>query len=382
MKKCLSLGEIDRFQIIIQIIPITIIILDNLLYYNSTFNNDFYDHAFVIMVSQSLGKSLSFIPFIISIIRNRNSKKKYQNVNNKLAKFPLIFLTSIVTFVINLVFYIAIEEYQIDILIFDIILLSTLAYLLMNIKFYRHQYLSIVMILIIGIIKNFINFSGGEIYWIKLLMSLLTEIFFCVNIILYKYIMEYQFCSPFELCFYDGIFSLILSIIGYAIATNKELSNHGQYYVEYNDKYYLDNFYEYFEKLSDIQQVMVFVYETLYHLIIFLFPLIVIKKYTIFHYLIILTFDDDGSFYFIENVENIKKSLYNMVCLLCIIFMHLIFNELIEVNCCQFQINTRKNITQRAIEDVFPIREKEGNPSLYSLESLIVDDGYSVNIDE
>ena len=401
MKKCISLGVIDKTQLLLQIIPITVIVFGNIIYYNDDNNEiSFYNHVFAMMVSKSIGKCLSFIPFIIFCIRNKDSKNQNLIANNeakysneyfkkferiKISKFLLIFISSLFYFLNNIIDYLVTNAYPIDIIIFDIICLTFLSYLVMDIKIYIHQYFSIFVILIVGIIKNIINFNSPELKmdWIKILISFLLELIFTATILLQKFIMEYRFCTPYELCFYDGIFSLIFSIIGYIIVTNKEISpkkeNDEGYFVRYNNKYYIDNFYEYFGKfVGDMREVYTFLYQIAYHSIYFLFPLIVIKKYTVFHYLIIVIFNDFYSFDF--NTEKVEIALLNMSCLLIIIFMHLIFNELIEMNCFGFQNNTRRNITQRAIDDA---SKKNRNDtitlSISSLDSLGLDD-YKVSI--
>ena len=177
MKFCLSFGAIDKNLIILQLVPITFIIVGNIIFYNFGNEYKFYDHSFAILVSRGLGKCLSFIPLIIFRIKNANSKNKNLIVNNitnykkeyykkferfKLSKFLLMLISSILHYINNVIDYLIIDSYQIDLLIFDIILLSILSYIVMNIKLYKHQYFSILIIFIVGIIKNYINIKNPD----------------------------------------------------------------------------------------------------------------------------------------------------------------------------------------------------------------------------
>ena len=66
-------------------------------------------------------------------------------------------------------------------------------------------------------------------------------------------------------------------------------------------------------------------------------------------------------------VDFSKISIVIIVCLLLILFMSLIFNEIIEINCFGFEKNTKKNIAKRArmesndllVLDIKLIKDKE-----------------------
>ena len=224
-------------------------------------------------------------------------------------------------------------------------------------KVYKHQYFSSIIILISGIFLHIINQLGGKLNFINLLLSLFTELIYCLNIIVNKYLMEYMFCSPFEICFYNGIISLILFTISLIISTNTEIKE-DKFAVEYKGKFYADNFFAYCEKFN-IKELFVFIFETIYYFIYYLFPLITIQKYTACHYLIILIFDFEKTFFLDFKIK--WRFILNIIFFAIILFMLLVFNEIIEINCFGFQKNTRKNISNRAQLDSLNINENNEN---------------------
>ena len=76
--------------------------------------------------------------------------------------------------------------------------------------------------------------------------------------------------------------------------------------------------------------------------------LIINKTNTPCHIFIIYVFGQ-----FAYYVDFSKISIIIIICLLLILFMSLIFNEIIEINCFGFEKNTKKNIMKRSrIESV------------------------------
>ena len=315
---------------------------------------------------------VSFIPFIILNIKNRNLSKNNEIINAKLVyrkeyfekykaikfkKYGLIFLFSVLNFIINLIYYGAILDIEFDYWLFDIIFMIGFSYLILNIKLYQHQYFSSVIILISVILLHIINQLGEKFNFINLLLSLFTEQIYSLNITVNKYLMEYMFCSPFEICFYNGIISLILFTISLIISTNTEIKG-DNFRVEYKGKFYVDNFFAYYEKFN-IKELFVFIFEIINYFIYYLFSLITIQKYTACHCLIILIFDVEITFLLDFKIK--WRFILNITFFAIILFMLLVFNEIIEINCFGFQINTRNNISKRAQLDSLNINENNEN---------------------
>ena len=206
---------------------------------------------------------------------------------------------------------------------------------------------------------NTINLINKEINYINILLSIITEFIYCLNIIANKYLMEYTFCSPFEICFYDGTISLILFIITLTISTNIEIKE-DKYAIEYEGKFYVDNFFDYYDSFN-IKEFFIFIFEIFYYFIYYLFPLITIQNYTPSHYLIILIFDYEFSFLLDKKIK--WRFYLNIIMFVVIFFMILVFNEIIEINCFGFQKNTKNNISKRAELD--EVEQNEINENNY-----------------
>ena len=56
-----------------------------------------------------------------------------------------------------------------------------------------------------------------------LFLSMFIEIIYSMAIVLAKYGMDFKFCSPYEITFYEGFFALFFNIIFLIISTNVPL---------------------------------------------------------------------------------------------------------------------------------------------------------------
>ena len=75
---------------------------------------------------------------------------------------------------------------------------------------HRHHYFCIVAILICGLCLNTIQTLNSKRKYIDIIKYILLETIKSLGLVLNKYIMEYQYCSTYELCFYIGFFEMIL----------------------------------------------------------------------------------------------------------------------------------------------------------------------------
>ena len=373
MKKWISLGSFDKYQIIFLLLSITNTFMEEII--KRTTDSVIKFHLFAIHLFQSMGKLLSFIPFIILHFKNKNLYKHHKNRNNRpfytkeyyekykriiFEKFCLIFLDSLLTYINSLYTFFCDEIFgkaEIDLFVIDIVALSILVYIILDIKLYRHQYFSIIIIFIVTMIKNFVNYKGkiDNIIIFKALLNIIIRISNCVAIILQKYIMEYKFCSPYALCFYEGIFYLFYSIIIIAIVTN--LEHPLMTFVYYNDKYYPDHYYAFLRDLNNKKElILAFITSSLYFST-YLIPLIIIKNYNVFNYLIIAIFNKTGFSFQFEPV--------NIISFILIFSSYIIFNEFIEINCFDLETNTKRNIRKRAMDEAL-IKNLENRTSAKS----------------
>ena len=135
--------------------------------------------------------------------------------------------------------------------------------------------------------------------------------------------MEKKFCTVYEIIFYDGLIELIL--IGIYSIFN--------YYF-----FKLDNFEEYFNNVNFIYiEIFVILGLIITQLGLSLFALFINKNNTPCHIFIMYVF---GKFaYYLDFSTN---SIVKIICFLFILFMSLIFCEIIELNCFGLSENTKK----------------------------------------
>ena len=160
-----------------------------------------------------------------------------------------------------------------------------------------------------------------------LLAKYMKEILFALFNVLAKYIMEKKFVTVYELSFYVGLINLI-AFITFAI-------------LDYN-YFYLNDYDKFFDKFNNIELLVIFgIIFT--QLGINLTTLFSTKNHTPCHLFIIFIF---GNMAYYINFQGAEPLI--IACLIIILFLALIFNEIIEVNVCGLSYNTKRNIINRA----------------------------------
>ena len=376
MTSIISIGTIDK-NIIFPIIQIIFIVVDNIIINHTSILDNLFNHIFIRSICQSCGRCLSLIPFLIISKENQkldenkkleeNNKKLDENIRNnviedykknyielnkklKKKKILLILLTSFIEFTNSFTFFKLYFINGFNFYIFDIIFLSIYSYYLLKVVLYQHQYFSMMIIIICGLVQNIIIMICDDNNYLKILFRILNEVIFCLNIVINKYIMDKTFCSEFELCFYKGLITLILYIISFSVISNVEIKT-DYYKVEYKGKYYIDNFPHYINSLNT-KEIFVYIFQMIYYFVYNLFLLITIKNYTACHSLIIFIF------YQLDIDHDEKwRILVDIIIFIIILFMLLVFNEVIELNFFGLQKNTKKNIRERARSEIFEDKE-------------------------
>ena len=215
--KLISLGQLNKYIAFPIIGGISKCICESILYYAET---KIGRHPFLVGINAGLAMCLAFIPFIFIKLRLKKSvtyKKEKWNIK----KIILILLCGFLEFLQKFLSYSFINDVDNNIWIFNIIYFSGFSYLILKIKLYNHQLFSSLVMIIIGIIYNIIIMKDMKATDIPyLLLSIFIETVYSLNIVLNKYVMEFYFCSPYELCFYEGIFILSLNIILATIFTH------------------------------------------------------------------------------------------------------------------------------------------------------------------
>ena len=269
-------------------------------------------------------------------IRNLNTQKSLIKLNEEIFKdkWRYIVLAALFFFIqnISLVFTFDIKT---NAWIFYILLASLFYYLIFKIKLYKHHYLSAILILIIGITIDLITKNlQNEITNIFLLIKFIKEIFFALYNVMVKFVIEKKYVSVYELSFYIGVINFILTAI---------VEVFDYFFFKYDDLgKYFNNF--------DIKELLVMLGIISSQFVLNLAYLFTIKIYSPCHVFIIFVFGQLAYYIYFE--EGILISTLVIVCLIFILFLSLIFSEIIELNFCKLSYNTKKNISKRAESDV------------------------------
>ena len=279
---------------------------------------------------------------------NKHSKKglvielEYTNEYETIIydKIKYIFITSVIDFIITILIFEFCIEIKINMWIFDILFIYLLSYLIFQTKIYKHQKISIIIIifagLVLDIIANNYHISSETIF--PIIIKFLCEIFLSLSIIINKYTMEKKFCPAYELCFYQGLITLIFfSIFSIFTTIFNFYDNYKKYFNDINKK----------NKNKEIfMTILIMILQFFLNLCIFA----TIEKTTSFHVMIIIIIGELVP-YIKKLTNNRSNKLINVLIILdlCfILFMTLIFNEIIIINCFGMQKNTKKYISYRA----------------------------------
>ena len=310
------------------------------------------------IISNIVPLFLYFITIIpLKILNNRvkknnvNNEKNENNTKRKLifkniyqeiikGKWKFIILASVIDFIQGVILIYS-KEIKTNFWILDLIITCLFYYLIFKIRLYRHHYLSIILIILIGLSLDLVleNLQNDILNnWSLLLLRFVREILISLENVINKYIMEKKFCSVYELCIYDGLIGIILLGI---------LSIFNYFYLK------IDDFEDYFKNFNIIE-LLVLLAVMIIQFGLYLCVLFINKNNSPCHIFIMLVF---GQFaYYIDLQAN---SILIFISLFLILFMSLIFNEIIEINFCGLEKNTKKNIMLRAQLEHFLIEENK-----------------------
>ena len=197
------------------------------------------------------------------------------------------------------------------------------------------------MTILFGIMFNIVNLiDSGEFKLSSFILVMSIEIIFSLEIVVEKYTMEYKFCSPYEICIFEGLFEIISNIILLIISPNIGMDE--------------DNFFNYIDELKKEEsikaeaEIILLILSMITRLFFKLFSLITINLYTSSHIVIILILGEILLIFTKEKKEDDKlyelKIAYNILLIVLLFLMYLVFTEFIELNFCGLQKFTRSNM--------------------------------------
>ena len=362
--KCINFGDVNKRLLI----PIFGGII-RLIYIFLVHRNPKYEIAtknpFILNIYTSVGMIFSFIPYLILKYRSKTksissnasqiqSKLNIEFIHSDLyeeieidqsKKYKLIICSSIFDFLQVLLLTIFCIYCNYNLWIFDILFMSLFSNLILKTKLYRHQYFSMIIIIILGFILNIIKYfnlgdTNNKVDPFELSMKLLSEICLSLSMVIVKYNMEKTYCSPYEICIWEGLIGLILNIIILVIVNQLRVTISG---IEYPN-----NFYELFDNYDINDLIICFVeliMNAIYNMVIF----VTCDFFTPFHILITSIIKEFYSY--LQTDGNLVLNILGICILIFIAFMFLVFVEIIELNFWNISYNTKKNIELRSLTD-------------------------------
>ena len=308
-------------------------------------------------VNAGIGLSLSFFPFLYLKLRDRkkNSLKssvRMINANNSIfynilkdknrkKKYLVILLIAFLDFSQKFLFFFFDGIVLSYAYIFDTILLFIFSLIILKNKFYKHHFFSLTIMSIIGIIINIINRYEESITFMEVTVTVLIEVFVCLEYVLCKYVMEISISSPYEICFFIGLFDLILFSILLIVFTNIPLSINDK--INHLNDTHIDDFYVYIGEL-DTKKVFIIILIIFFRCIYILFGYITVDYFTPAHVVLIFIIAELSDIF--DN-KNRWEIYLKIICFIIIFFFLLVFTEIIELNIFGLQKNTIKNIRKR-----------------------------------
>ena len=379
-KKCnyITIGKINKYIFLILLESIFIFV-KCIIEAESKFIEEDNSHPIIYNISYSLGSSLSFILFIIYNIRNKIKINKtsplffrQNNINNIneiswKKKFLWNLLISIIVFIsttLNAIFWINDYNY-INTWGFYIIFLSLFSYWLLENKIYKHHYVGIITIVLLGLLYNIITnkFTIDNIknYYIIYLTNILNVILYSLEYVLDKYCMYVKYIKSYEIVFYQGLCLLVLSIITLIITT--KIGS-------------IDIFWDYWEQ-KDTKEIIIFVSLTLINFIINILFLIIIDIFTPFHIILVDLFPE--SIFLLLSIDefDLLPAIFTVIIFIIEVFMILVFIEIIELNFLGLSTMTKKNIELRA-----QLESMEDDINDVMIKKKIILDEYEIELND
>ena len=312
---------------------------------------------------------------------------------------------------------------DLDFWMFEIVIISYICHRMFKINVYNHQKLGLILnacsfIFKIGSIITSLFFDDTNrekpIIYVHYNIFTLGIICFFIYLIFislrayghskFKWFMDLKYIEPFKLLMIYGLIGTFLCFFISLISTfikckdkTKEIDfndyicnlNNNLFIDDNSTELYLENYKLYFQKFSETSEVKDIVFEIL--LIIFLMPsyfsikyfeILTIQYLTPVHasfvaplyFLIqklalgIFTLIVDHSFYKVSNNYGIFKFHFDISGDILSILFFLIYLEIIEVKCCNFNYNIKQKIIERSLKELNDIDNSLNKTSSFELD--------------
>jgi len=348
----ISIGKID-IKLIPMVVGCIFCFLNRLL--NQYDGSLLFKNPIMTNICISSSKLLTIVPFLISTKFNKSEIKRKNTVKTLQTKYSIekdnitkgkwkyLFFSAMVFFVNQFLYVLAIKVKS-NTSILNILITSLFYYLIFKAKLFRHHYFSCALIILTGLLIDLIleNLQYDVNNNLTLFfVRIIRETVYSLSSVIDKYIMEKKFVSVYELLLSNGVIILILLLI-FSI-------------FDYNF-FGVDNYSEYFSNFNFKELLVIFgVIITQFGLNLCI--LITNKNNSPCHIFIIFIFGQLAYY-----VDFTGTSIIVIFCLIFILFLSLIFNEIIEINFWGLSYNTKNNISKRALlEENMIVTRKDTN---------------------
>ena len=349
----------------------------------------FKEHQAVKSIFVSIGNILSFIPYLISLKSSRKSffkssksikkiiakkdtskQNKYKSLKinyeyndelediTNISMYKLIFI-SIVEYIQNFLLFYGYIKFPTNNNIFlwniDILSIHFLSKYFLSSAIHRHHILCLVIFSFMDIYISIIVITSPNFNYWQILFLICNNFLYSFKLVYNRRLMEYNFISPYKLCFTIGLINLIMNIFTLIISTYFD----EKYDIPEGYKEYLDNFFKYLNKVSDenlpnrLKEIFfIFLYTIAVGLNnIFLFLTII--DLSPYHYLMTKILLSIGvNIVFMIMFKN--AITYFTIITMCIyafsLFILFIFLEIIELDFCDLNKNTKEQIKARTLD--------------------------------
>lgn len=393
MAKIISFGKINPKYIIFVIIITVLKCLSFLIY---DFSQKIEENKLLEIFLFYIGISLCIIPYYII---KKNSKGEIQNTqpklliekekekkvtflygdiyDKKLALKDKILIIVLCLIFLTLDFSYLYEDYlnNKDDSIENYFFIENLAWfilpnLIFEFHYYKHQKLSIVFIIILGLINTIIAIIINlKFNYKKLFIDIFIYILETTSYAYIKGLIKYKYFSPFKIIYIVGFINLSLIIIIYFIVSHLPCN----FEPLCEGKSHLDNIYS-FRHFKFTEILLLSAYSIIIGFVFLLINLI-LYDFTLYHVLIPIHIN-----YLIQVIifqSNKTNLILTTLYFAFEIIFILVFLEIIELNFWGLNINLKKNIENRAISDSLycldDLKEKDEN------ECIDVDDNYYIH---
>jgi hypothetical protein len=330
------------------------------------------------------GMSLCIIPELILKLKSKNDNSEKADIkkNKKLNGAIQYIYTDlsdrttwkdyihigIISFILLLIDFIKIfiekkEKYPNDEYYFTALpFLLFISIFIYKIEFYKHQYISIIIITIFGIyqyiikINNYYNITSNIFtIIIDLILQILIGLGQAIYFSYIKGLMNYKFFSPYKVCYIFGFINMSILLIFLFIMSGIECDDSDLCIVKENEESinnYFDNIYLIFKNISVLQIFILFLISVCLGALKLLINLI-INYYTTCHIFIFLQNHgiSDNIKQEMDNSSNLFIKITVGISNLLSLIFSAVFLEIIEFKCFGLNENFKENIKKRVDEE-------------------------------